>query len=64
MSFVLGEDLVVRKLKFLDVVLDELGDQQDAAAEADAGFALLTLEAERLLDKLATWFGLTRPADA
>ncbi len=64
MSFVLGEDLVVRKLKFLDVVLDELGDQQDAAAEADAGFALLTLEVERLLDKLATWFGLTRPADA
>lgn len=64
MSFVLGEDLIVRKLKFLDVALDELGDQQDAAAEADAGFALLTLEVERLLDKLATWFGLTRPADA
>ncbi|WP_017461358.1 recombination-associated protein RdgC [Dyella ginsengisoli] len=65
MSFVLGEDLVVRKLKFLDVVLDELGDShQDAAAEADAGFALLTLEVERLLAKLAEWFGLPRPADA
>ena len=62
MSFVLGEDLIVRKLKFLDVVLDDMGDsQQDAAAEADASFALLTLELQRLFDKLAEWFGLPRP---
>ena len=61
-SFVLGEDLVVRKLKFLDAVVDELGDsQQDAAAEMDARFALLTLELERLLGKLEEWFGLPRP---
>jgi recombination associated protein RdgC len=61
-SFVLGEDLVLRKLKFLDTVLDELGDsQQDAAAEMDARFALLTLELERLLGKLEEWFGLPRP---
>lgn len=61
-SFVLGEDLVLRKLKFLDAVLDELGDsQQDAAAEMDARFALLTLELERLLAKLEEWFGLPRP---
>ncbi|HTV83847.1 MAG TPA: recombination-associated protein RdgC [Dyella sp.] len=64
-SFVLGEDLVVRKLKFLDAVLDELGDgQQDAAAEMDARFALLTLELERLLAKLEEWFGLPRPTDS
>ena len=64
MSFVLGEDLIVRKLKFLDVVLDEMGDShQDAAAEADASFALLTLELERLLAKLEEWFGLPRPAE-
>ncbi|RDS84401.1 recombination-associated protein RdgC [Dyella psychrodurans] len=63
-SFVLGEDLVIRKLKFLDAVLDELGDgQQDAAAEMDARFALLTLELERLLAKLEEWFGLPRPKD-
>ncbi|MFC3651600.1 recombination-associated protein RdgC [Dyella humi] len=61
-SFVLGEDLVLRKLKFLDAVIDELGDgQQDAAAEMDARFALLTLELERLLGKLEEWFGLPRP---
>lgn len=65
MSFVLGEDLIVRKLKFLDVVMDEVGDShEDAAAEADASFALLTLEVERLLAKLEEWFGLPRPADA
>lgn len=63
-SFVLGEDLVIRKLKFLDVVMDEMGDsQQDATAELDASFALMTLELERLLDKLAQWFGLPRPQD-
>ena len=65
MSFVLGEDLVVRKLKFLDVVMDELGDsQQDAAAEMDARFALLTLELERLLAKMEEWFGLPRPTES
>lgn len=64
-SFVLGEDLVVRKLKFLDVVTDELGDSfEDAQAEADASFALLTLELERLLAKLEEWFGIPRPADS
>lgn len=64
LSFVLGEDLVVRKLKFLDVVMDELGDShEDASAEADASFALLTGELERLLAKLEEWFGLPRPSD-
>ena len=65
MSFVLGEDLIVRKLKFLDVVLDEMGDgHEDAQAEADASFALLTLELERLLAKLEEWFGLPRPSES
>jgi recombination associated protein RdgC len=64
-SFVLGEDLVIRKLKFLDVVMDELGDgQQDAQSEMDAAFALMTLEVGRLLAKLEEWFGLPRPAGA
>jgi recombination associated protein RdgC len=64
-SFVLGEDLVIRKLKFLDVVLDEMADSQtDAYAEMDASFALLTLELARLLAKLEEWFGLPRPAES
>ncbi|MEO7068664.1 MAG: recombination-associated protein RdgC [Rhodanobacter sp.] len=64
-SFVLGEDLIIRKLKFLDVVMDEMGDSHtDAQAELDASFALMTLELERLLGKLEEWFGLPRPADS
>lgn len=63
MSFVLGEDLVVRKLRFLDVVMDELGDSaEDAQAEFDASFALMALELERLLAKFAEWFGLQTDA--
>jgi recombination associated protein RdgC len=63
MAFVLGEDLTIRKFRFLDVVLDELGDdaQESARAELDARFALMTLETKRLLEKLDEWFGLPRP---
>ncbi|URL59590.1 recombination-associated protein RdgC [Luteibacter flocculans] len=61
-SFVLGEDLVVRKLKFTDVVLDEQPDSpESAAAELDANLALMTLEHGSLLDKLAQFFKLPRP---
>ena len=64
-SFVLGEDLIVRKLRFLDVVMDELGDsQQDASAELDASFALMSLELDRLLSQMEMWFAIPRPADA
>ena len=61
-SFVLGEDLVVRKLRFLDVVMDALGDCEDAQAELDASFALMALELQRLLAKFAEWFGLQTDA--
>ena len=64
-GFVLGEDLTVRKLRFLDQVQDELGetDRDSSAAELDAVFALMTLELERLLQNLTQWFGLPRPSD-
>ena len=64
-SFVLGEDLVIRKLRFLDQVLDELNetDAESAAAELDSRMALMTLEVERLLGKLDEWFRLPRPTD-
>jgi len=63
LSFVLGEDLSIRKLKFFDVVLDELGDgsRETLAAELDARFALMTLELERLLLRLVGIFKLERP---
>ncbi len=63
MAFVLGEDLTIRKFRFLDVVLDEIGEDssESARAELDARFALMTLETKRLLKKLDEWFGLPRP---
>ena len=65
LGFTLGEDLAVRKLRFLDVVQDELeASGRDAeAGDIDATFALMTLELERLLQKLEEWFGLPRPDD-
>ena len=65
LSFSLGEDLVVRKLRFLDQVQEELGDtaSDSAVAEIDARFALMSLELRRLLDNLQEWFGLPRPMD-
>lgn len=64
-AFVLGEDLTIRKLRFLDVVLDEIGEDasESARAELDAHFALLSLEQKRLLEAMSGWFGLTRPGD-
>jgi recombination associated protein RdgC len=64
-SLVLGEDLVIRKLRFLDQVLDELEETsaESAAAELDSRMALMTLEVERLLGKLDEWFKLPRPTD-
>lgn len=65
MSFVLGEDLVIRKLNFLDVITEELSDSPaDAGAELSASFALLTLELARLLAKLDECFGIPRPTDS
>jgi recombination associated protein RdgC len=50
-SFVLGEDLVLRKLKFLDGAVDQLenaGERESLAAELDARFALMSAELSRL----------------
>ncbi len=65
LAFTLGEDLVVRKLRFLDLVQNELGEteKENAAAELDAVFALMSLELRRLFAKLEEWFGLPRPTE-
>ncbi|NII53547.1 recombination-associated protein RdgC [Luteibacter sp. SG786] len=60
-SFVLGEDLVIRKVRFTDVVLDEQPEHESGEAERDATFALMALEHRRLLDRLADIFKLPRP---
>ena len=64
-SFVLGEDLVVRKFKLLDGVVDQLEstDRDDIAAELDARFALMAGEFKRLFNVLEKAFKLSK-ADA
>lgn len=64
-SFVLGEDLVVRKLKFLDGAVDQLegGERDDVRAELDARFALMAAELRRLFTILEPALKLSK-ADA
>ena len=54
LSFVLGEDLVVRKLKFLEGAVDQLEntEREDLRAELDARFALMSGEVKRLFTML------------
>lgn len=53
-SFVLGEDLTVRKFKLLDTALDSLDgvEGDDLAAHIDASLALLSLEVGAMFDVL------------
>ena len=61
-SFVLGEDLVVRKFKLLDGAVDQLEstDRDDVAAELDARFALMAGEFKRLFGVLEKAFRLSK----
>jgi recombination associated protein RdgC len=62
MSFVLGEDLVVRKFKLLDGAVDQLEsvDSDDRRAELDARFALMSGEVKRLFSVLESAFKLSK----
>ena len=64
-SFVLGEDLVIRKWKFLDGAVDQLEstDADDIRAELDARFALMSAEFRRLFAILEPALKLSK-ADA
>ena len=64
-SFVLTEDLAVRKFKLLDIVIDELAEDSPETAR-DEIFCRLVLmgnEVRRLFDALDQVFRLTRPTD-
>ena len=62
LSFVLGEDLIVRKLKFLEGAVDQLEstERDDLRAELDARFALLAGEVRRLFLVLESALKLSR----
>lgn len=61
-SFVLGEDLVVRKFKLLDGAVDQLesSEREDLRAELDARFALMAGEFERLFAVLEAALKLSK----
>ena len=54
LSFVLGDDLVIRKLKFLDSVQEQLDEvnAETAAEQFDADFSIMTLTLQPWLDEL------------
>jgi len=62
LSFVLGEDLVIRKLKFLEAATESLeqGDRDSQRDEIDAVFALMSGELKILLGRLEEILGLSR----
>ncbi len=59
LSCILSEDLTIKRLKFLDVVLDAAHEQgaEDEAAQFDADFTLMTLELSRFIPALTEIFG-------
>lgn len=61
-SFVLGEDLVIRKFKLLDGAVDELEntERDDLRAELDARFALMSGEVKRLFNVLESALKLSK----
>jgi len=61
-SFVLGDDLVIRKFKLLDGALDQLEgtENDDVRAELDAQFALMSGEFRRLFTILEPALKLSR----
>lgn len=63
LSFVLGEDLSIRQLRFLDEALTPLDNVEDADAVFAADFTIMTGELTSLLGTLAKVFGIERPGE-
>lgn len=64
LTFVLAEDLVVRKLRIQDAVLDALdAEPESCEAEYRLQFLLQTRELAPLLEFLAATFGIDRPGE-
>ena len=58
-EFLLGEDLTIRRLRFLDLIQEQIDDLNAATAEEvfDAQFSLMTAELALLLPQLLEVFG-------
>ncbi len=59
LTFVLGDDLVIRKLKFTEVIQDQVNaiNAETAAEQFDADFSVMTLTLRKLLNDLINALG-------
>ena len=55
----LADDLSIKRLKFLDVILEEAAESEadDAASRFDVDFSLMGLELRRFISRLVATFG-------
>jgi recombination associated protein RdgC len=60
LSFLLQEDLSLKRLRFADALIAEAGDAEDDGARFDAEFAIISLEMRALLSRLDELFELSR----
>ncbi len=58
LTFILADDLSLKRLRVSDALLDEIEDGDDPAARLDAEFALMALQLRELFVRLDTLFGL------
>jgi recombination associated protein RdgC len=56
-DFVIGEDLVVRRVRFRDELLEQLDKHDDARAQFDQEFGFMTMELSRFITELVAAFG-------
>ncbi len=58
-DFVIGDDLIVRRVRFRDELLEQLDKQDDARAQFDQEFGFMTMELARFIAELIQAFGGT-----
>ena len=51
-EFILGDDLIIRRLRFTDKVREQLDSQDDERAAFDQEFAVMTIELGKFLEGL------------
>ncbi|MBV1882358.1 MAG: recombination-associated protein RdgC [Pseudomonadales bacterium] len=58
-SFVLQDDISIKRLKFSDLIMEQADDQggDDAASKLDADFALMSMEIDRFIPRLLQVLG-------
>ena len=59
LSFILDENLAIKRLKFLDLIQDQVSDAEtdDEVAQFDVDFSIMTLELANFLPRLLEIFG-------